>query len=338
MLARILGYLGVGDLCTFQPTGAIYEAHFPDATVTAGRRPRGLRRTGSPGRSGITDQARSTRFLDLCRDACTTRRHALPPALSLKELEEAVEALPDALQVPRRDAPATYSTSIVPDDRLEGRARRALAAVRAAAVGAVVLHRDDAADDVRRAGRLPGRGQHAERSWTRWSRRSSGRRRARCGARGRADPDRGRPRRGRRLADGDASSAPRSSSPTPTPAARSPTSSAPEHLPAPFLKQARPECARRSRPSCSSPPPTSICSGRPRPHDVRSTSTGRTTRPRRHPRRPPRRHVADASRRRSDPALAPPGEHVLVVTCTGQPGMPAAATPTSTTCSTSTKA
>src|SRR3954452_25256367 len=56
MLARILDYVGVGELCSFQSTGAIYEARFPDATVRAGAG-REAYASGLAGPLGIDDHS-----------------------------------------------------------------------------------------------------------------------------------------------------------------------------------------------------------------------------------------------------------------------------------------
>src|SRR3954454_4787692 len=92
MLARILKFLGVGELCAFENTGAIYDAYFPGAKVRGGVG-REAYAEGLAAPLGITDVSGIHAFLDLCR-TMHEETHALPPALSLKELEAAVERFP----------------------------------------------------------------------------------------------------------------------------------------------------------------------------------------------------------------------------------------------------
>jgi prolycopene isomerase len=92
LLMKVLRYLGIADLCTFTATGSFYEAHFPDATVRApvGTDAYVAAHTAALGRD---EEAGIRRYLELCA-RLHDEVHQLPPALSLKELEEAVQRFP----------------------------------------------------------------------------------------------------------------------------------------------------------------------------------------------------------------------------------------------------
>src|SRR6478609_9111518 len=116
MLSRILNFLGVGDLCTFQNTGAIYDAHFPGAQVRAGVG-REAYAEGLAGPLGITDHREIHTFLDLCR-TMHEETHALPPALGLKELEAAVAQFPTLFKY-RMATLQEVLDECISDDRLK---------------------------------------------------------------------------------------------------------------------------------------------------------------------------------------------------------------------------
>jgi prolycopene isomerase len=92
LFSRSLNYLGVKDLVEFTPVGTIFEVSFPDARVRVEHGPEGFVESitaglGSDARDGLAE------FAALCK---TMHRevHQLPPALSLKELEAAVARFP----------------------------------------------------------------------------------------------------------------------------------------------------------------------------------------------------------------------------------------------------
>ena len=92
LLSKVLRHLGVEHLCAFRPTGSFFDAVFPGLSVRA---PVGTDElVGAFARCfGDHERAGLSRFLSLC-ERMHREVHQLPPHLSLRELEQAVERFP----------------------------------------------------------------------------------------------------------------------------------------------------------------------------------------------------------------------------------------------------
>ena len=91
LLSKVLRYLGVYDEVEFVPTGSFYEARFPGLTVRAEVGLEEYVAAHVAHFPGEEDGLR--RFLALCEQV-HREVHQLPPHLSLRELEAAVERFP----------------------------------------------------------------------------------------------------------------------------------------------------------------------------------------------------------------------------------------------------